>query len=154
MSNLGLIYDYMIYYIICVSVYQAERLAAEDAETDRMRTKLRRESEWMAKQPKARQAKSKAREGQYYELVEKAKGRTPDAKAVELVSAEEKERQRRLGGVVAELRRVRYSLPPEPAEDPSQPATGGRLLLDDFSYSFRQRDRIGIVGPNGVGKCR
>lgn len=48
---------------------KAERLAAEDAETNRARTKLRRESEWMAKQPRARQAKSKARQDQFYELV-------------------------------------------------------------------------------------
>ena len=45
------------------------RLAAEDAETNRASTKLRRESEWMAKQPRARQAKSKARQDQFYELV-------------------------------------------------------------------------------------
>jgi len=49
---------------------KAERLAAEDAETNRARTKLRRESEWMAKQPRARQAKSKARQDQFYELVQ------------------------------------------------------------------------------------
>ena len=48
---------------------KADRLAAEDAETNRARTKLRRESEWMAKQPRARQAKSKARQDQFYELV-------------------------------------------------------------------------------------
>ena len=48
---------------------KAERLAAEGAETNRARTKLRRESEWMAKQPRARQAKSKARQDQFYELV-------------------------------------------------------------------------------------
>ncbi len=32
------------------------------------------------------------------------------------------------------------------------PITPHRLLLDHFSYSFRQKDRIAIVGPNGVGK--
>ena len=59
---------------------KASRLAAEDAETDRARTKLRRESEWMARQPKARQAKSRARENAFYELVDKAKGRSADLK--------------------------------------------------------------------------
>jgi len=54
------------------------RIAAEDADADRARTKLRRESEWMAKQPRARQAKSKARQQQFYELVDKAKGREAD----------------------------------------------------------------------------
>ena len=62
------------------------RIAAEDADADRARTKLRRESEWMAKQPRARQAKSKARQQQFYELVDKAKGREADkAKVTNLV---------------------------------------------------------------------
>ena len=115
------------------------RIAAEDADADRARTKLRRESEWMAKQPRARQAKSKSRQYQFYELVEKAKGRGPDKKKIELATAEEKETQKRLGGVVAEFRGAKYMM-------------GERVLLEDFSYSFRQRDRIAIVGNNGVGK--
>lgn len=160
-------------------------MAAEDAETDRARTKLRRESEWMARQPKARQAKSRARENAFYELVDKAKGRTPDSKALELASPEEKAKQKRLGGVVAKFRNagkyyfvynkyvliiihsyckykslyirlvsncilcisihIGFTLKNE--------ETGGSLrLLQDFTYDFRQRDRIGIVGPNGVGK--
>ena len=73
------------------------RLIAEDAESDRARTKLRRESEWMAKQPRARQAKSKARQYQFYELVEAAKGRGPEKKKIDLQSTEEKEKQKRLG---------------------------------------------------------
>ncbi|KAJ1416210.1 P-loop containing nucleoside triphosphate hydrolase protein [Ochromonadaceae sp. CCMP2298] len=75
---------------------KAERIAAEDADADRAKTKLRKESEWMAKQPRARQAKSKAREQQFYALVDKAKGRGADQKAVELATPEEKEKQKRL----------------------------------------------------------
>lgn len=118
---------------------KAARIAAEDADADRARTKLRKESEWMAKQPRARQAKSKARQDQFYDLVEKAKGRGPDAKALSLVTDEEKERQKRLGGVVAEFKAAQYMM-------------GDRVLLDDFTYNFRSRDRIGVVGANGVGK--
>eukprot|EP01038_Epipyxis_sp_PR26KG_P007928 gene7928-10761_t len=114
------------------------RIAAEDAEAMRARTKLRRESEWMAKQPRARQAKSKARQDQFYELVERAKSREVTSK-IEFASPEEKEKQKRLGGVVAEFRAARYLM-------------GDRTLLSDFTYNFRQRDRIGVVGPNGVGK--
>jgi ATP-binding cassette subfamily F protein uup len=117
---------------------KAERIAAEDAEAQRAKTKLRRESEWMAKQPRARQAKSKAREAQFYDLRERARGREVE-KAVVLATPEEKEKQKRLGGVVAEFKGAKYML-------------GDRTLLDDFTYSFRQRDRIGIVGSNGVGK--
>lgn len=118
---------------------KASRLLAEDAEVDRARTKLRREAEWMAKQPRARQAKSKARQAQFYDLVSASKGRSADLKPLELMTSEEKEKQKRLGGVVAEFKGARYML-------------GERVLLEDFTYSFRQRDRVGIVGPNGVGK--
>jgi len=121
---------------------KAARIAAEDADAQRARTKLRKESEWMAKQPKARQAKSRSREQQFYELVDRAKGRGSDAVSstgVVLATEAEKKRQKRLGGVVAEFAAAKYSM-------------GDRVLLTDFTYNFRQRDRIGIVGSNGVGK--
>ncbi len=124
---------------------KAARLAAEDAETERARTKLKRESEWMAKQPKARQAKSRAREKQFYELVEKAKAGREAVKVVELISSEEKEHQKRLGGVVAQFNRACFNLIDDQSGKPLP-------FLRDFTYDFRQRDRVGIVGPNGVGK--
>jgi len=132
------VYRYPGNYLRYLELKEA-RIVAEDAEADRAKTKLRRESEWMAKQPRARQAKSKARQDQFYELVSKAKGRGPDQKAIELVTQEEKDAQKRLGGVVVEFKGAKYQM-------------GERTLLDDFTYSFRQRDRIGVVGPNGVGK--
>ena len=46
-------------------------------------------------------------------------------------------------GVVAEFSAATFNMKLETKE---------RYLLKDFTYSFRQRDRIGIVGPNGVGK--
>ena len=115
-----------------------ERLAAEDAESERARIKLRRESEWMAKQPRARQAKSKARQSQFYELVDAAQKRVEQQK-VDLANPDEIAKQKRLGGVVVEFKNAGYTL-------------NDRVLLKDFSYNFRQRDRIGICGPNGAGK--
>lgn len=53
---------------------------------------------------RARQAKSKARQYQFYELVEKAKGRGPDQAKIQIATPEEKEKQKRLGGVVAEFK--------------------------------------------------
>lgn len=122
-----------------------ERIAAEDAEADRARTKLRRESEWMAKQPRARQAKSKARQDQFYDLVLAAKGRGADPNSIVLATAEEKEHQRRLGGVVADFKGAGYDMG-------AVEGGVGKVLLTDFTYSLRQRDRIGVCGPNGVGK--
>lgn len=117
---------------------KAERLNAEDADSARAKTKLRREAEWMAKQPQGRQRKSKARQDQFYELVDKAKAREVATK-VEFNSDEEKKAQKRLGGVVSEFRKAKYVM-------------GDRVLLEDFTYDFKTTDRIGIVGPNGVGK--
>ena len=115
-----------------------DRLAAEDAESERARIKLRRESEWMAKQPRARQAKSKARQAQFYELVDASQKRVEQQK-VDLSNPDEIAKQKRLGGVVVEFKNGGYVL-------------NDRVLLKDFSYNFRQRDRIGICGPNGAGK--
>lgn len=113
-----------------------ERLAAEDAEISRAKTKLRTEEEWMAKQPRARQAKSKVRQAQYFALVDKVNSKPTETKQIEFMSAEDKDKQQRLGGVVAEFRGAKYAM-------------HGRVLLEDFTYNFRQRDRIGVVGPNG-----
>ncbi len=91
---------------------------------------------------------------------------------MELATAEEKEKQRRLGGVVAEFVAADYFMRPSTAAAAAAAAAGttettaeavagsleegvdreeggGMPLLRDFTYSFRQRDRIGIVGPNG-----
>ena len=149
---------------------KAARLAAEDAETERAKTRLRRESEWMAKQPRARQAKSRVREAGYYELVERAKNKNPDVKAIELATPEEKAKQKRLGGIIAQFRGAKYILKPSthnPTDNnnnnnneelyeedgiSNMDSNQSKVLLNDFTYDFRQRDRIGIVGPNGVGK--
>ena len=122
---------------------RADRIAAEDAESQRAKTLLRKEAEWMSRQPKARQAKSKARQFQFHNLVEKAKGRGADPSKIKLDEADSEERVKRLGGVVAEFRGAKYIM-----NTPS----GDKTLLESFSYDFRQNDRIGIVGANGAGK--
>lgn len=132
-----------------------ERLRAEDADQDRAKTRLRKEREWMSKQPKARQAKSKARQEQFYALVDKATDKSKGsagagAGAVKLATKEEADKQQRLGGVVIDVRNARFIL--DAAGDTAEGEEEAMTLLDSFSYSFRQRDRIAIVGPNGVGK--
>jgi len=118
---------------------RAERIASADATAQAARTKLRREAEWMRKQPKARATKAQSRIDAFAVLQEAAKGRGADPAAISLATKEDTANQKRLGGVVAEFEGAAVS-------------AGDRVLVSDFTFAFRQGDRIGLVGPNGAGK--
>ena len=60
-----------------------------------------------------------------------------------MATPEEKAKQKRLGGIVGQFKNAGFTLKSD---------AGDLKLLQDFTYELRQRDRIGIVGPNGVGK--
>lgn len=93
---------------------------------------LRRELEWLKQGPKARSTKQKARIDRIQDMQEK-----------EFKSAQGKvdvsTTGRRIGKKVIELKNISKTY-----ED--------RTLIKDFSYTFSPQDRIGIIGPNGVGK--
>ncbi|CAN0243760.1 unnamed protein product, partial [Discosporangium mesarthrocarpum] len=111
-----------------------ERLKVEGAARASARNKLRGELEWMRKQPKARQAKSKARQEAFYELRDKAADPLGSKdKGLMLAS-----RTERLGKTIARFKGASLAF--------SKP------ILDGFAYEFDAGDRIGIVGGNGVGK--
>ncbi|MFN8397191.1 MAG: ABC-F family ATP-binding cassette domain-containing protein [Bacteroidia bacterium] len=112
---------------------KAERHAAEDALQARAQNLLRTELEWLRRQPKARTTKSKARIDAAHDLMETAKGPARDGDISMNFAA------RRLGNKILELEHVRKSY-------------GDKCLVRDFSYVFKRGERIGIVGPNGVGK--
>ncbi|KAG2502161.1 hypothetical protein HYH03_000648 [Edaphochlamys debaryana] len=112
---------------------KAQANAAADA-----RTLFRREAEWMAKQPKARQAKSMARQKSFYELTEKTKDvPTADLKVDFGTAPGAMARQ---GNKVIRAEKLAYSLPT------------GRQLLRDFTYDFVPGAKLGIAGRNGTGK--
>ena len=103
-----------------------ERLQAVQSAADNAATVLRREEAWMAKQPRARQAKSQSRQDAFYKLQDAASA-TPQRMGT--IDLEEGVRASRLGDVTVELR--------------------------DVSLSFgskRIRERVGLVGDNGAGK--
>ncbi len=110
-----------------------ERLEAMAADTARARNTLRREQEWMSRQPQARGGKAKYRIDAYYKLAEKARG-TAQEKNVSLEA-----RSSRIGSKIFEAEHVSKRF-------------GDKVILDDFTYTFARGEKIGIVGENGVGK--
>ncbi|CAG9460031.1 unnamed protein product [Pedinophyceae sp. YPF-701] len=117
---------------------RAERRAAQQAAADAARTVLRKETEWMRRQPKARSTKSRARINQFYELTAKARDRPQDDVVPDLAAAGAT--AQRQGNVVLEVDNVAWG------HDPAKP------LFRSFFYEFGRGERIGVVGRNGAGK--
>jgi ABC transport system ATP-binding/permease protein len=112
---------------------KSEREEMLKTEVTKARNLLKKELEWMRKQPKARGTKAKYRIDAYYELQEKASVNLKrDRLELDVLEA-------RQGGKVMELHNVSKSY-------------GTAKMVDRFSYIFKKKDRIGIVGKNGVGK--
>ena len=112
---------------------KADRESAEGASVDKARNLMRKELEWMRKQPKARTTKSKSRIDAFYELQTKASGKTKEQELLLNV------KMSRLGGKILELKKVNKTY-------------GDKKILDGFDYTFKKGDRIGVIGDNGVGK--
>jgi ABC transport system ATP-binding/permease protein len=102
-------------------------------EVSKARNLLKKELEWMRKQPRARGTKAKYRIDAYYDLKDKA---SINLKKDRLELDVQEARQ---GGKILELHNVSKSY-------------GASKMVDKFSYIFKKKDRIGIVGKNGVGK--
>ncbi len=112
---------------------QVERETAEAASVDKARNLYRRELDWMRRQPKARGTKAQYRIDAFHEVKEKA-AQKKDNSTLEL-----NVKMARQGSKILEIEDLTKTL-------------NARKLIADFSYTFRKKDRIGIVGPNGVGK--
>lgn len=110
-----------------------ERLETTERETSRAANLLRREAEWMHRRPQARGTKAKSRIDAFYELKEKAQPRHRDE------TLHLSEQGRYIGNKIFEAHKVCKTF-------------GDRTILSDFDYIFSRYDKVGIVGPNGVGK--
>jgi ABC transport system ATP-binding/permease protein len=112
---------------------KAEREEILKVEVSKARHLLKKELEWMRKQPRARGTKAKYRIDAYYELEKKASQNLKKDK-LELDF-----REARQGGKILEIEHIakRY---------------GDQVIIEDFSHVFKKKDRIGVVGKNGVGK--
>jgi len=112
---------------------KAEQNAAEDASFSKNTNLLKRELEWMRRQPKARTTKSKSRIDSFYDLEEKTKGRNVKSSLELSVNVS------RQGNKILELEHI-------------SKAFNGKPVINDFSYTFKKGDRIGVAGKNGTGK--
>jgi sulfate-transporting ATPase len=104
----------------------------EKQESARIRT-IKKELEWVRANPKARQAKSKARIARFEELSSHEHQKRNETQEIFIPVAE------RLGDQVVELKNVSKGF-------------GDRLLIDNLSLHIPPGAIIGIIGPNGVGK--
>ncbi len=112
---------------------KAEREAVDEAAFHKNSQLLKKELEWMRRQPQARATKSQSRINSFYDLEAKTKNAGPNGK-VELSM-----KTARQGNKIIELEDVVKGF-------------DGRKIVDHFNYTFKKGDRIGLAGKNGSGK--
>ena len=110
-----------------------KRLALEERERDALRKTLARELEWVRTNPKARQAKSKARLARYEELASKEFQERNETNEIYIPPGP------RLGELVIEVKGLSKGF-------------GDRLLMDNLNFNMPPGSIVGIIGPNGAGK--
>ncbi len=112
---------------------RAERIEAMTAELAKVKNTLRREQEWMNRQPQARAGKAKFRIDSFHEL--KARSRVDLRERNIVLDASSS----RIGSKIFEAEGVCKRF-------------GDKVILDEFTYTFARGEKIGLVGENGVGK--
>ena len=110
-----------------------ERMDALNAEVDRASNLLRKELDWMRRQPQARGTKAKYRIDAFYELEKKAK------------------QQHEVGNVNLDVKASYIGSKIFEAEHVSK-RFGDLKIVEDFNYIFARYEKMGIVGNNGTGK--
>ncbi len=109
------------------------RLEQEQKQLDAHMKAMKQELEWVRSNPKARQAKSKARLARYEEMASFEYQKRNETQEIFIPPGE------RLGNEVIEFKNV-------------SKAFGDRLLIDNLSFRIPPNAIVGIIGPNGAGK--
>ena len=112
---------------------RAERIENFNAETERARNLFRGELEWMRRMPQARATKAKYRINAFYDLKERA-GQRNREKSIKIDV-----KSSRLGKKIINCKGVSHHY-------------DNFCTIEDFTYNFARGEKIGIVGPNGIGK--
>jgi len=110
-----------------------KRLELEEREQEALRKALAHELEWVRQNPKARQAKSKARLQRYEELASREFQQRNETNEIYIPPGE------RLGDLVIAVEGLRKGY-------------GERLLIDKLDFNLPRGGIVGIIGPNGAGK--
>lgn len=110
-----------------------ERVMAQNAETEKARNLLRKELDWMRRQPQARGTKAKSRIDAFYSLEEKARQKK-DEQNIRLAA-----KGSYIGKKIFEAKEVSKRF-------------GDIRITEKFNYIFTRYEKMGIVGNNGTGK--
>ncbi|MBS4035252.1 MAG: ABC-F family ATP-binding cassette domain-containing protein [Ignavibacterium sp.] len=114
-------------------INKAERQAVKEVEERKRQMFLKRELDWVRRGPKARRTKAKSRLDNYYEIASQQNDDVDINVDLIIPPAE------RLGKKVVELKNAGIKL-------------GNKTLFENFNFNFEAGKKIGVVGPNGVGK--
>lgn len=101
---------------------------------ERQNKLLRKELEWVRRSPQARTTKAKARVDAYFDRKE-----SNESLKVKKEEMSIQIKENRMGSKVVELHNISKHF-------------GPKVVIDNFSYKFKRKERVGIVGPNGAGK--
>ena len=110
-----------------------ERIEAMTAELAKVKNTLRREQEWMSRQPQARAGKAKYRIDQFYDLKDRSRVNLQEDNINLNVKSSY------IGSKIFEAVGISKKF-------------GDKIILDDFTYTFARYEELGIIGHNGAGK--
>lgn len=110
-----------------------ERHAVEATNLSKAQSLMKSELDWIRKQPRARGTKAKYRVDAFHDLEKKATAK------VETGSLDIDLQTSRLGKKILEIKGLKK-------------AYGDLKILNDFNYLFKRKERVGVIGKNGVGK--
>ena len=113
---------------------RAERIEALTGELAKVKNTLRKEQEWMRRQPQARAGKARYRINAFYDLKERSRANYEEKQIdpTEIKSSY-------IGSKIFEAENISKRF-------------GEKVILDDFTYTFARYEKLGIIGGNGVGK--